>query len=58
MVGLPVGAVLGFIVHLRGKGLWIGIVIGSAVQSILLSIVTAFTSWHKQVTCANYDYKS
>ncbi|KAH7533916.1 hypothetical protein FEM48_Zijuj04G0182200 [Ziziphus jujuba var. spinosa] len=52
MVGLPVGAVLGFIVHLRGKGLWIGIVIGSAVQSILLSIVTAFTSWHKQAVKA------
>ncbi|KAH7556915.1 hypothetical protein JRO89_XS11G0011100 [Xanthoceras sorbifolium] len=29
LVGLPIGAVLGFESHLRGKGLWIGIVVGS-----------------------------
>ena len=49
LVGLPVGAILGFVVHLKGKGLWIGIVIGSAVQATLLSLVTIFTDWKKQV---------
>jgi len=44
-----VGAVLGFILHLRGKGLWIGIVTGSIVQSTLLSLVTGFTNWKEQV---------
>ncbi|GMN28247.1 hypothetical protein TIFTF001_001985 [Ficus carica] len=48
LVGLPAGTVLGFVLHLKGKGLWIGIVIGSAVQSTLLSIVTIFTNWQKQ----------
>jgi Na+-driven multidrug efflux pump len=49
LVGLPVGAVLGFMLHLRGKGLWIGIVIGTFVQSTLLSLITGFTNWKKQV---------
>ncbi|OAY57123.1 protein DETOXIFICATION 14 [Manihot esculenta] len=49
LCGLPVGAVLGFVAHLRGKGLWIGIVAGSMVQSALLSLITAFINWEKQV---------
>ena len=49
LVGLPLAAVLGFVAHLRGKGLWIGILVGSFVQSVLLSIVTACTDWNKQV---------
>ncbi|KAJ4707036.1 Protein DETOXIFICATION [Melia azedarach] len=49
MIGLPVGAVLGFVAHLRGKGLWIGIVVGSVVQSTLLYLATSFTNWKKQV---------
>lgn len=48
LVGLPVGIVLGFPLHLRGKGLWIGIVAGSFVQSSLLSLTTVFTNWKKQ----------
>ncbi|KAH9741622.1 protein DETOXIFICATION 2 [Citrus sinensis] len=52
LVGLPVGGVLGFVVHLRGKGLWTGIVVGSAVQSTLLCLITCFTNWNKQATKA------
>ncbi|KAF2313821.1 hypothetical protein GH714_013656 [Hevea brasiliensis] len=48
LCGLPVGAVLGFAAHLRGKGLWIGIVAGSMVQSTLLSLITGSTNWKKQ----------
>lgn len=49
VVGLPVAIILGFVVHLKAKGLWIGIVTGSVVQSTLLSIITGFTNWKKQV---------
>ncbi|KHN42770.1 MATE efflux family protein DTX1 [Glycine soja] len=52
LVGIPVGIVLGFVAHLRAKGLWIGIVTGSIVQSILLSLVTALTNWKKQAMMA------
>lgn len=46
--GIPVAATLGFYAHLRGKGLWIGIQIGSFVQTALLIIVTTCTDWDKQ----------
>ncbi|KAK9272811.1 hypothetical protein L1049_003189 [Liquidambar formosana] len=52
LVGLPVAVVLGFVLHLRGKGLWIGIVAGSVVQSSVLSLITGFTDWQKQATMA------
>ncbi|CAL0308286.1 unnamed protein product [Lupinus luteus] len=52
LVGVPVGVLLGFIAHFRAKGLWIGIVLGSIVQSIFLSLVTALTNWKKQANMA------
>ncbi|MBA0567076.1 hypothetical protein Golob_011836 [Gossypium lobatum] len=49
LIGLPVGIILGFVGHLNGRGLWLGIVIGSIVQTILLSLFAVFTNWEKQV---------
>ena len=50
LVGVPVGVVLAFVVHLKGKGLWIGMVTGSTVQAFLLALKTSFTNWEKHVT--------
>ena len=36
LFGIPIAMVLGFVYHLGGKGLWIGIVCGSAIQVKLL----------------------
>ncbi|OMO80270.1 Multi antimicrobial extrusion protein [Corchorus capsularis] len=52
LIGLPIGIVLGFVAHLKGRGLWIGIVAGSIVQTILLSLFAIFTNWEKQVAKA------
>ncbi|KAK8480156.1 hypothetical protein V6N12_018660 [Hibiscus sabdariffa] len=52
VIGLPVGIVLGFVAHLNGRGLWLGIVAGSILQTILLSLVAIFTDWEKQVAKA------
>ncbi|KAL2904323.1 Protein DETOXIFICATION 1 [Bienertia sinuspersici] len=52
LVGIPVAIVLAFVRHLNAKGLWIGILIGSILQSILLIIVAALTNWEKQATKA------
>ncbi|XP_019454806.1 PREDICTED: protein DETOXIFICATION 1-like [Lupinus angustifolius] len=52
LVGVPIGATLGFYAHFSAKGLWIGIVLGSIVQSIFLSLVTALTNWKKQANMA------
>ncbi|KAL2522202.1 MATE efflux family protein [Forsythia ovata] len=48
VVGIPVAVVLGFTLHLKAKGFWIGIVIGSVLQSTILSLVTGFTDWQNQ----------
>ena len=40
---------MAFVVHLKGKGLWIGMVTGSTVQAFLLALNTSFTNWEKQV---------
>ncbi|CAL8097048.1 unnamed protein product [Prunus armeniaca] len=52
LCGIPVAAILAFWVHFRGMGLWIGIQVGSSVQTILLSFVTTSTNWEKQASKA------
>lgn len=49
LVGIPAAAVLGFVVHLKARGFWMGILIGSVLQSAILSIITGLTDWKKQV---------
>ncbi|XP_060194374.1 protein DETOXIFICATION 14-like [Lycium barbarum] len=48
LVGIPVAAVLCFLVNLKAKGLWIGLLVGSAVQATSLSLILGFTDWQKQ----------
>ncbi|KAL1807713.1 hypothetical protein ACET3Z_024703 [Daucus carota] len=52
LFGIPIAAALGFWVHLQGKGLWIGIQAGAALQSFLLFIITVCTNWEKQAIMA------
>ncbi|GER47312.1 MATE efflux family protein [Striga asiatica] len=48
LVGIPVSLLLGFILHLKGEGLWSGLIVGAGVQSILLGIVTHLTDLEKK----------
>ena len=50
LVGFPVGVVLAFGVHLKGKGLCIEKLTGSTVEAFLLDLKTIFTNWEKHVT--------
>ncbi|KAJ6726298.1 PROTEIN DETOXIFICATION [Salix purpurea] len=52
LCGIPVAALLGFWLNLKGMGLWIGIQIGVFTQTALLSIVTSCTNWEKQARMA------
>lgn len=49
LCGIPIAAALGFWLELRGQGLWIGILAGAFLQTVLLSIITSCTNWEKQV---------
>jgi len=49
LVGIPVGLVAGFALHLGGAGFWIGMIAGGATQVTLLSVITAMTNWQKMV---------
>ncbi|KAG5053618.1 hypothetical protein JHK85_006128 [Glycine max] len=52
LIGIPVGIVLGNIIHLEVKGIWIGMLFGTLVQTIVLTIITYKTNWDEQVTIA------
>ncbi|KAL6529956.1 hypothetical protein OROMI_028601 [Orobanche minor] len=52
LVGIPVALLLGFVMHLKGEGLWTGLVAGATVQSLSLSLITGLTDWKKQASRA------
>ncbi|CAI0450941.1 unnamed protein product [Linum tenue] len=47
-VGMPVAVLMCFVLHLGGKGLWVGILTASTLQAVLLAFITAFTNWDRQ----------
>lgn len=57
IVGIPVGIVLGYALGLRVQGIWIGMLFGTAVQTIVLVIITLRTDWNKQVAIAQARVK-
>lgn len=53
LVGIPVALILGFVLDLRGKGLWMGLTSGAVVQSALTFTITYFTDWKRKVVNVN-----
>ncbi|KAM0892415.1 hypothetical protein ACQ4PT_025735 [Festuca glaucescens] len=49
LLGIPMAMLLGFVLNMGAKGLWIGVVCGSISQTTLLSAVTFFTDWQNMV---------
>ena len=50
LIGTPIAILLGFVLHWRAKGLWLGILAGSMVQAVVLTVVTSFTDWENEVS--------
>ncbi|KAF8670142.1 hypothetical protein HU200_050896 [Digitaria exilis] len=48
IVGIPAACIFAFVCHLRGMGLWFGILCGVAVQMLLLLCITLSTNWNKE----------
>ncbi|KAL2480852.1 MATE efflux family protein [Abeliophyllum distichum] len=52
IIGIPVGVVLGYVIKLQVEGVWIGMLFGTLVQTIILLILTSKTDWDNQVSSA------
>ncbi|CAJ2671935.1 unnamed protein product [Trifolium pratense] len=52
LIGIPFGVVLGNLLHLQVKGIWIGMLFGIFVQTIMLITIAFKTDWDKQVEIA------
>ncbi|CAL5200541.1 unnamed protein product [Lathyrus oleraceus] len=49
LVGVPLGVILGFYFNFGAKGLWLGMLGGTTMQTIILMWVTFRTDWNKEV---------
>ncbi|KAF6168069.1 hypothetical protein GIB67_011454 [Kingdonia uniflora] len=49
VVGVPLGILLGFTFDLGAKGIWSGMIGGTAMQTVILIWVTFGTDWNKEV---------
>ncbi|KAG2405442.1 hypothetical protein LR48_Vigan03g202500 [Vigna angularis] len=52
IIGIPVGIVLGNFLDLQVKGIWIGMLFGTFIQTVVLTVITYKTDWDEQVTIA------
>lgn len=50
IVGLPIGAVLGYVFKLGVKGIWSGMLLGSLLQTVILLIIIIRTNWSKEAS--------
>ncbi|WKA08762.1 hypothetical protein VitviT2T_026456 [Vitis vinifera] len=48
LVGLPAAIILTFVLQFGGKGLWMGILCGSTLQTFLLLAITMSTNWEQE----------
>ncbi|KAM7257047.1 hypothetical protein ACFE04_012788 [Oxalis oulophora] len=53
LIGIPIGLLLAFLTNLQAKGLWIGMLTGVAIQTIVLSYITWKIDWGNQVDKAS-----
>ncbi|XP_023531831.1 protein DETOXIFICATION 16-like [Cucurbita pepo subsp. pepo] len=52
LVGIPSAVLLAFVLHIGGKGLWLGIISALAVQTLSLAIITIRTNWDEEAKIA------
>ncbi|XP_035544356.1 protein DETOXIFICATION 24-like [Juglans regia] len=53
VIGIPIGLVLAYVVDLEVKGLWIGMLIGVLMQTLVLSFLIWRLNWKDQVEKAS-----
>ncbi|KAI3859901.1 hypothetical protein MKX03_016536 [Papaver bracteatum] len=53
IIGLPLGAALGWGFHLGVRGIWSGMIGGSAIQTLILIVITIRCDWDMQAQKAS-----
>ncbi|KAL1563595.1 protein DETOXIFICATION 21-like isoform X2 [Salvia divinorum] len=57
VVFMVLRVILGFLLNLQVQGVWIGMIIGSTVQTIILVVMTCMTDWDEQISLAHKRIK-
>ncbi|KAL3632645.1 hypothetical protein CASFOL_025629 [Castilleja foliolosa] len=57
VIGLPIGAVLGYVLQLQVKGIWIGMMSGVVTETIALCFMTWRTNWDQEVSATSARLK-
>ncbi|KAL3509753.1 hypothetical protein ACH5RR_029154 [Cinchona calisaya] len=52
IIGIPLGALFGFYFKLDAKGIWLGMIAGTLIQTLILIWTTYRTDWNKEVEIA------
>ncbi|XP_057836676.2 protein DETOXIFICATION 33 [Cryptomeria japonica] len=50
--GLPLGLLMGYKFDLGAKGIWTGMICGTALQTLILLLITYFTNWNREAAQA------
>ncbi|KAK1420896.1 hypothetical protein QVD17_22857 [Tagetes erecta] len=53
LIGIPLAILFAFVLHMGGKGLWLGIIAALLAQALFLFILTLSTNWEKAAKKAN-----
>ncbi|KAI4369879.1 hypothetical protein MLD38_018276 [Melastoma candidum] len=56
-VGLPLGFLLGYKTNLKVQGIWIGMILGTVLQTLILVYIIYKTNWNKEVEEASERMK-
>ncbi|KAK3002920.1 hypothetical protein RJ639_019900, partial [Escallonia herrerae] len=58
LIGVPLGVVMGWVFNLGVKGIWAGMIFGgTAVQTVILAIITFRCNWEKEAEKASMHVK-
>ncbi|KAF5464093.1 hypothetical protein F2P56_014201 [Juglans regia] len=58
LVGVPMGFFMGWVFHLGVMGMWAGMIFGgTALQTLILAIITIRCDWEKEAEKANKQLK-
>ncbi|CAO2192985.1 unnamed protein product [Urochloa humidicola] len=53
VIGIPLGVLLGWLFNLGVLGIWAGMIGGTAVQTLILGIITVRCDWEKEAMIAS-----